>query len=115
MMNRPADVAHTDAALLKQILPGTEQKMWSDGWTWGVLPDDWDREDPKKFQQDTEFANHTIEILKQKHAQPFFVTCGFWRPHVSWTVPKRTGTNWFSQIWAEARPNFEFSKPHRRV
>jgi arylsulfatase A-like enzyme len=89
MMNRVADVTHTDAALLKQVLPGTEQKMWSDGWGWGVLPDDWDRDDPKKLQQDTEFANHTIDLLKQAHDRPFFVTCGFWRPHVSWTVAKR--------------------------
>jgi arylsulfatase A-like enzyme len=89
MLNRPADVSHTDNALLKQVIPGTLQKMWSDSWAWGVLPDEWDRDDPKKLQQDTEFANHTIAMLRQKHERPFFVTCGFWRPHVSWTVPKR--------------------------
>ena len=89
MMNRANDVTHTDAALRKEVLPGTWQSMWSDSWGWGVLPDDWDREDPKKLQQDTEFANHTIAILRQPQSRPFFVTCGFWRPHVSWTVPKR--------------------------
>lgn len=89
MLNRAADVTHTDAELMKHIVPGSLQEMWSDAWTWGVLPDDWDRDDPKKLQQDTEFANHTIALLRQKHEQPFFVTCGFWRPHVKWTVPKR--------------------------
>ncbi len=89
MLNRAADVTHTDAELMKHIVPGSLQEMWSDAWTWGVLPDDWDRDDPKKLQQDTEFANHTIALLRQKHDQPFFVTCGFWRPHVKWTVPQR--------------------------
>ncbi len=89
MLNRAADVTHTEASLMKHIIPGTLQEMWSDAWTWGVLPDDWDRDDPAKLQQDTEFANHTIALLRQKQERPFFVTCGFWRPHVKWTVPKR--------------------------
>jgi arylsulfatase A-like enzyme len=87
MFNR--DVTHTDAGLRKRVLPGTEQKMWSPSWAWGMLPDDWDRDDPKKLQQDTEQANRTIALLRQQHDRPFFITCGFWRPHVSWTVPKR--------------------------
>jgi len=87
MFNR--DVTYTDGALRKHILPGSEQKMWTGGWSWGVLPDEWDRDDPKKLQQDTEQANRTIARLRQQHERPFFITCGFWRPHVSWTVPKR--------------------------
>lgn len=89
MFNRAADVTYTESGLAKQIIPGSRQQMWADGWSWGVLPDDWDRADPTKLQQDTEFANHTIALLGQQHKQPFFVACGFWRPHVSWTVPKR--------------------------
>jgi arylsulfatase A-like enzyme len=89
MLNRAGDVTHTDAALHKQVIPGTEQAMWSDSWGWGVLPDDWDRDDPKKLQQDTEFANRTIALVRQPQSQPFFIACGFWRPHVSWTVAKR--------------------------
>lgn len=89
MMNRAKDVTYTDAALLRQIIPGTEVKMWSEGWSWGVLPDDWDRSDLTKYQQDTEEALRTADLLARKHDQPFFVTCGFWRPHVSWTVPQR--------------------------
>jgi arylsulfatase A-like enzyme len=83
------DVTHTDAALRRRVLPGTLRTMWSPSWQWGVLPDDWDRDDPAKLQQDTEQANRTIALLRQEHARPFFVTCGFWRPHVSWTVPQR--------------------------
>jgi arylsulfatase A-like enzyme len=89
MLNRAADVTHLEDDLRKYYLPGSEVRMWSDGWSWGVLPDDWDREDPKKLQQDTEFANHTIDLLRRDHDRPFFVACGFWRPHVRWIVPKR--------------------------
>lgn len=89
MLNRPADVTHTESDLMNHILPGSRVQMWSEGWSWGVLPDDWDRDDPMKLQQDTEFANHTIEILSRRHDRPFFVACGFWRPHVRWVVPQR--------------------------
>jgi arylsulfatase A-like enzyme len=89
MFNRPADVTHTDSALLNHILPGTRVDYWHNSWSYGVLPDDWDRDDAAKLQQDTEFANHTIRLVGQKHDRPFFVVCGFWRPHVAWTVPLR--------------------------
>jgi arylsulfatase A-like enzyme len=87
--NHAADVTHVEGALWKHIIPGSRVDMWSDGWSWGVLPDDWDRDDPRKLQQDTEFANRTIEVVGRKHEQPFFAACGFWRPHVRWIVPKR--------------------------
>lgn len=89
MFNRPADVTHTDPALLDHILPVTRVDYWHTSWSYGVLPDEWDRDDPTKLQQDTEFANHTINVVRQKHDRPFFVVCGFWRPHVAWTVPQR--------------------------
>lgn len=89
MLNRAGDVAFTEAQLLQQIVPGTKTEMWHDSWDYGVLPDDWDRDDPLKLQQDTEQANRTIALLQERHEQPFFVACGFWRPHVSWTVAKR--------------------------
>jgi arylsulfatase A-like enzyme len=89
IFNRAADVTHTDAGLLQHIVPGTLRKMWHDSWNHGVLPDDWDRGDPRKLQQDTQQADRTIALLRARHAQPFFVACGFWRPHVAWTVPQR--------------------------
>jgi arylsulfatase A-like enzyme len=92
MFNHTNAVTHTDEDLLKFILSGSKHQIkgtTSQNWTWGILPDDWDRDDPSKLQQDTEEANRTIEFLLKKHDQPFFLGCGFWRPHVRWSVPKR--------------------------
>ena len=97
--DKPGDVSYTDKMLLKDhILPGSRRsvpansnhKFHANGhWKWGVLPDDWDRDNPAKLQQDTEQANRTIAFLDQPHDSPFLLICGFWRPHDSWTVPKR--------------------------
>jgi arylsulfatase A-like enzyme len=92
MFDRKTDVTHTDFGLLSLIAPGSTREIpgnSSKNWTWGVLPDDWDRDNPKKLQQDTEEANRTIEFLQRRHEEPFFLACGFWRPHVRWTVPQR--------------------------
>ena len=87
--DNPQHVRHTENDLLRYALPGSVTKMWSDAWTWGVLPDDWDRNDPEKYQQDTEQAVRAAAMLRQRHDQPFFLACGFWRPHLTWNVPKR--------------------------
>lgn len=92
MLNHHPDVTHTDEELLNYILPGSLHKVpgpATEKWAWGILPDDWDREDPTKLQQDTEEANRAIAILRAKHDQPFFMVCGFYRPHGPWTAPKR--------------------------
>ncbi len=92
MFDRKDNITYSDGDLLNVIFPGSKREIpgtTSKNWTWGILPDDWDRNDPTKLQQDTEQANHTIEFLGKKHDQPFFLACGFWRPHVRWTVPKR--------------------------
>ncbi len=94
MFNHAGDATHTEGELRKNIMPGSEVRMWSDSWSWGALPDDWDRDDPAKLQQDTEFANHAIDLLRREHDRPFFTACGFWRPHVSWIVPKRYFDNY---------------------
>lgn len=91
-MDNPADVTHTNDDLLKYILPGTHRAIpgkASTSWDWGILPDDWDREDPTKLQQDTEQANRTIDVLRANHDRPFFMVCGFYRPHIPWSVPQR--------------------------
>jgi arylsulfatase A-like enzyme len=91
-LNNPRDVTHTEGQLLKQIIPGSLREIPSPAtanWTWGVLPDDWDREDPGKLQQDTEQANRAIEVLRGDHDRPFFMICGLYRPHGPWTVAKR--------------------------
>jgi len=91
-LDNPADVTHPDHELAQHLIPGSLHSVPSpatDNWAWGVLPDDWDRDDPTKLQQDTEQANRTIAILREKHDQPFFMICGFYRPHGPWTVPQR--------------------------
>lgn len=91
-MDNPQDVTHTNADLLNYIVPGSLRKIpgqASTSWNWGILPDDWDRDDPQKIQQDTEQANRTIKVLSEARDRPFFMFCGFYRPHIPWTAPKR--------------------------
>ena len=91
-MNNRNDVTHTEDELMQHIIPGSRQEIpgqAAQNWTWGVLPDEWDRDDPAKLQQDTEQANRTIRVLQERHDQPFFMVCGFYRPHGPWTVAKR--------------------------
>ncbi|HRP05718.1 MAG TPA: sulfatase-like hydrolase/transferase, partial [Opitutaceae bacterium] len=89
MLNRQGDVTYTDKALLRHVKPGTKIDAWVENWSWGILPDDWDRNDPVKVQQDTEQANRVIALLGKPHEKPFFAALGFWKPHVSWTVAQR--------------------------
>lgn len=92
MFDRKDSITHSDTSLLKHILPGTKREIpgsSSANWAWGILPDDWDRHDASKFQQDTEQANRAVEFLRKKQDKPFFLGCGFWRPHVRWAVPQR--------------------------
>ena len=88
MYNMPQDVTHTEQGLLDHILPGTRVEI-PDGppnYSWGVLPDDWDRDDPEKWQQDTQQTGRTVALLEKEHDRPFFAACGLWRPRVHWTV-----------------------------
>lgn len=82
-------VAHRDGDLLQHIIPGTLRDGGSDNFTWGTLPDDWDRNEPEKWQQDTQQADRAVELLRSTHDRPFFLAVGFWRPHVRFTVPRR--------------------------
>lgn len=34
-------------------------------------------------------ADFTIDRLKKSYDKPFFITCGFYKPHNPWTAPKR--------------------------
>ena len=58
-------------------------------YTWGPLPDDFDRDDPNRMQQDTAHADRAAALLRTGFSQPFFLTVGFWKPHVNWYVPQR--------------------------
>lgn len=84
-------VTYTDADLLRFVIPETLRLPQPEylPTRFGALPDDWDRDDPQKIQQDTEQANRAIAFLKEAHDQPFFLSVGFWRPHSERIVPKR--------------------------
>ncbi|WP_414660691.1 sulfatase [Horticoccus sp. 23ND18S-11] len=84
-------VTYIDTDLLRFVLPDTvripDPKYLPT--RFAALPDDWDRDDPTKFQQDTEQAERAVTFLRQKHDGPFFLSVGFWRPHSERIVPKR--------------------------
>jgi len=91
MFNQKTDVRWTDGDLAGQIpatdlvqIPGLHSAH-----RFGVLPDDWDREDRAKWQQDTEQAQHAIDLLQVRHDRPFFAWLGLYRPHLPWFAPKR--------------------------
>lgn len=58
-------------------------------WAYGPLPDEYDRSDTTKMQQDTRNANRAIDLLQQDHNKPFFLALGFYKPHGPWFVPQR--------------------------
>jgi arylsulfatase A-like enzyme/lysophospholipase L1-like esterase len=84
-------VRHDDNDLVRHIIPETLRVPDPTylPTRFGALPDDWDRDDPAKLQQDTEQANRAIAFLRASHEQPFFLSLGFWRPHSERIVPKR--------------------------
>jgi arylsulfatase A-like enzyme len=84
-------VTYHDNDLVRFIIPETLRVPMPDylPTRFGALPDDWDRDDPKKLQQDTEQANRAIAFLREGREQPFFLSVGFWRPHSERIVPQR--------------------------
>ncbi len=53
------------------------------GIIWGAL----DVDDAE--MSDYKMADWAIDVLKQKHDKPFFLACGFYRPHMPWNVPRK--------------------------
>jgi len=51
---------------------------------------DWGIVDVKPEEMgDWKVADWVINQLRQKHNKPFFLACGFFRPHLPWYVPKK--------------------------
>jgi len=73
-MNRPAD--------------------WSSAWDWGQYPND-DAE-----MADYQLALRAADAIQEKYEKPFFMSVGFFRPHVPLFVPPK----WFDLYDAEAIP-----------
>ncbi len=44
---------------------------------------------PDEQMDDTKVAHWGIEFLRQQQPQPFFLACGFFRPHLPWYVPRK--------------------------
>lgn len=71
-MNRPAD--------------------WSRAWDWGAFPEN------DADMADYQLAKNAAEVLKEDFDKPFFMTVGFFRPHVPLYVPPK----WFDLYDAES-------------
>lgn len=71
-MNRPAD--------------------WSGAWDWGAHPA------TNAEMADYQLANNAAEVLKEDFDKPFFLTVGFFRPHVPLYVPPQ----WFDLYKADS-------------
>ena len=65
---------------------------WSKAWDWGAFPE----EDSQ--MGDYELAIEAVEALQQEHDKPFFMSVGFFRPHVPLFVPPK----WF-ELYDEAQ------------
>jgi len=55
-------------------------KTWFD---WGPI------DAPVEEMDDYKVAQWGKEVLSRKHDKPFFLACGFYRPHLPWYVPKK--------------------------
>jgi arylsulfatase A-like enzyme len=67
---------------------------WSKAWDWGQFPGN-DAE-----MGDYQLALDAATVLKENHDQPFFMSVGFYRPHVPLLVPPK----WFDLYDVEAIP-----------
>ena len=70
---------------------------WSGAWDWGAYP----KEDAE--MADIQLAHNAAKALKEQFDKPFFMSVGFFRPHVPLFVPPK----WFAQYEADkiALPN----------
>ena len=77
--------------------PLSRPPSWSGAWDWGAYP----KEDAE--MADIQLAHNTAKALKEQFDKPFFMSVGFFRPHVPLFVPPK----WFAQYEADkiALPN----------
>ena len=58
-------------------------------YSWGMLPDEWDRDDWNRMQQDTRNAIRVSRLIEGAQETRFFAALGIFRPHSRWFVPRR--------------------------
>ena len=77
--------------------PMSRPASWSGAWDWGAYP----KEDAE--MADIQLAHNAAKALKDQFDRPFFMSVGFFRPHVPLFVPPK----WFAQYEADkiALPN----------
>ena len=77
--------------------PMSRPASWSGAWDWGAYP----KEDAE--MADIQLAHAAAKALKEQFDKPFFMSVGFFRPHVPLFVPPK----WFAQYEANkiALPN----------
>ena len=77
--------------------PMSRPASWSGAWDWGAYP----KEDAE--MADIQLAHNAAKALKEQFDKPFFMSVGFFRPHVPLFVPPK----WFAQYEADkiALPN----------
>lgn len=71
--------------------PMSRPADWSGAWDWGAYPEN-DAE-----MADIQLANNAAKALGEKFEKPFFMSVGFFRPHVPLLVPPK----WFELYDAE--------------
>lgn len=74
---KPQDPTPPAQAMPLNGIPNTKH------FDWGPL------QVPKEQMGDWKVANWVINQLNSKHRQPFFLACGFFRPHLPWYVPQQ--------------------------
>lgn len=72
--------------------PMNRPSHWSGAWDWGMYPE------ADAEMADFQLANTAAETLQEDFDQPFFMSVGFFRPHVPLFVPAR----WFDLYDAES-------------
>ena len=84
-----------DRGLLKHLIPGTLTEISENlaNYTFGQLPDDWDREDPEKMEQDTLNVERTISLLKEGNESHYLSPAVFTGPTCLGPSPNDTSTS----------------------
>jgi arylsulfatase A-like enzyme len=85
--NDPGDIASWDFYFKSQKhtrASGRDVSLPEDAWApWGAIDVDDDE------MLDVKVVNWAISELEKSHKKPFFLACGFTKPHLPWYVPQK--------------------------